>query len=320
MKTANPFISSLAAIVIAAGLAGCAKSGGDKPADATEQPEAKAGVTIDAATQERIGLKMEFPTATQWQPEIHAVGHVVDPLVFMAAVADYESARASATASQNELARTQKLAAQDNASPRVLETAQAAAAHDALALDSAAAKFTADWGVGLAARTDLAAFAKELQTDNIALVKVSLPVGTFLNPLPATATIFTLNNTDPITAEFANDLGIDPTTQTQTLLFSVKQKMPPSLSVAAAVKIPGTPTSGVSIPASAVLRHEGKGWAYLQAETNQFVRTEIPLDRLTGDGSFFTEELAATNRIVVSGAQTILSAELGGGFTTGGRD
>jgi len=75
------------------------------------------------------------------------------------------------------------------------------------------------------------------------------------------------------------------------------------------------------VPASAILRHEGAGWVYVQTDTNQFVRAAIPLDRLMAGGWFVSESLSATNRIIVSGAQSVLSAELsGGGFSTGQRD
>ncbi len=75
------------------------------------------------------------------------------------------------------------------------------------------------------------------------------------------------------------------------------------------------------VPASAVLRHEGKAWVYVQTQTNQFLRTEITLDRLTDDGWFVAEQLSATNRIIVAGAQLVLSSELsGGGFNMGERD
>jgi hypothetical protein len=51
------------------------------------------------------------------------------------------------------------------------------------------------------------------------------------------------------------------------------------------------------------------------------LRKEISLDRLTDNGWFVSENLSATNRVVVTGAQTVLSAELsGGGFNTGQRD
>ena len=308
----------LAAIFL---VAGCSKPIAQKPADAAEKTEAKPGLTIDAETQERLGLKIESPAAAQWQPQLRATGRVVDPLVFTAAAADYETARAAAVASGSELERTQKLAEQSNASPRALEAARAAAARDALAFKSARAKFTGDWGVHLAAQTNLTAVAEKLQTDDTALVKLSLPVGVFPNPLPPAATIYFFNDeTTSIAAELADDLRIDPATQMQTLLFSVNKKLPPGAAVTGFLKTSGEPVGGVVVPAGAVLRHEGQGWIYVQTETNQFVRTEIPLDRLMENGWFVTEDLSATNRIVVTGAQTILSGELNGGFAPGKHD
>ncbi len=312
LRNLTGFNLLLAAFVCLAPV-GCSKSAAEKPAEKTE-PEKKAGVTMDTETQQRIGLKMDFPVVTQWQPMLHAGGRVVNPLAFTAAAADYESARATAFASHSELERTHKLAAQDNASPRVLEAAQSAAARDALALQSARAKFTADWGVHLAAQTNLVIFAGQLQTDDNSLIKLTLPVGTFPNPLPAAAIIFLFGNeTNSVVAEFADDLGIDPATQVETLLFAAKQKLPPSLSVTAQLKTSGETVSGVTIPAGAILRHEGKGWVYAQTETNQFLRVEVPFDRQTANGWFVSENFSETNRIVVSGAQAILSAELGGG-------
>jgi hypothetical protein len=317
------FTLGVARIALVAMLAGCSKTGGDNSAETPEkaEPQAKAGVTMDAETQARIGLKMETPAAMQWQPQLHAVGQVVDPFALTAAVADYGTTQAAAVATASELERMQILAGQSNASPRALEAAQAAAAHDLLALQSARAKFTADWGTRLAAQTNLIEFATALQTGDMALVKLALPAGTFPQSLPAPAAVCFFNNaTNVIAAEFADDLGIDPATQVQTLLFSVNKKLPPRIAVTAELRISGEPVSGVMVPASAVLRHEGNGWVYVQTATNQFVRTEIPLDRQTDDGWFVSGNLAATNSIVVTGAQTVLSAELGGGFTTGERD
>ena len=308
-------------IISLALLAGCSKPAADKPADAPEKTEAKPGLTIDAETQERIGLKMESPLAAQWQPQLRATGRVADPLAFTAAAADYEAARAATVVSGSELERTQKLAEQSNASPRALETARAAAARDALAFSAARAKFTADWGVHLAAQTNLIAFAEKLQTEDTSLIKLSLPAGTFPKPLPPSATVYFFNDeTSSIAAEFADDLRIDPATQAQTLLFSVNKKLPPSAAVTGFLKTSGETVSGGVVPLSAVLRHEGKGWVYVQTETNRFVRTEISLDRLMENGWFVSENVSAANRVVVTGAQTILSGELNGGFAPGKHD
>ncbi|HUC86583.1 MAG TPA: hypothetical protein VL970_15410 [Candidatus Acidoferrales bacterium] len=304
-------------------LAGCAKSDDEGPAETEEavQAPAKPGVTLDAVTQARLGLIIESPTPAQWQPGIQATGRAANPLAFLVSATDYETARTAAAASQAEFERTQKLAAQENASPRALEVARAAAEHDALALQAAQAKFTIDWGPRLAGRTNLTAFASELQAGGLSLVKLFLPVGVFPQALPRTATIYPLGDeTNAIAADLADNLKIDPRTQVQTLLFSVKKELPPDVSVTAHLQLPGEAIGGLVVPAGAVVRYEGRGWVYVQTNTNQFVRAEIPLDRLSGTGWFVSENLSATNRIVVTGAESVLSAELGGGFTTGERD
>jgi hypothetical protein len=277
-------------------------------------------LTLDRATQQRLGLVAENPARGEWQPEIRASGRVADPLAFTAAAADYEAARAAAAASDAELARTKTLAAQQNAAPRAVEAAQAAAARDSLAVQSARAKFTMDWGMHLAAGTNLSAYAGELQTNSLALIKILLPGGTFPSPLPATARITVLNRTNSFNAEFADDLGVDPATQTEALLFSAKQKLPPGIAVAARLKIPGETAAGVTVPASAILRHENEGWVFLQTGATAFTRRGISLD-CPVDGGFFSAGISPTNRVVITGAQTLLSAELSGGnFNSGSRD
>jgi hypothetical protein len=307
------FIPVLALACLLAGLTGCSKpDADDKPVTANTNEVENAGVTIDADTQARIGLKTATLTPTQWQPQIHAVGSVVDPLAFLSAVTDLASAQAAAQMSTSELARTQKLADQNNASARTLETARAAATHDSLALASARAAFTAAWGPDLASRTDLMDFAGQLTSNDVALVKLSLPVGTILHPLPATAEIYLLaGETNPVPATLLGDLGIDPAAQTQTLLYSTGQRMPRGASVTASLPVSGERVSGLVVPLSAVLRYVGLGWVYVQSGTNRFVRTQIPLDRLTDNGWFVTGGLSATDQVVITGAPTILSDEMG---------
>jgi hypothetical protein len=327
MKSANVFILALT-MVSATALTGCSKGGADpddKSAagqDKTAAAEPKPGVTLDAETQERIGLRMENPAVAQWQPGIHVTGRVANPLAFISALTDYETARSTAAASESELARTKKLAAQENASARMLEGAQTAATHDALALKAAEARFTADWGANLAGQADLSGYAGQLQAGSLSLVKLTLPAGTFPDPLPQTAVLSILGrDTNAVAAEFTDNLLVDPATQVQTLLFTVKQKLPPEVAVEGHLNLPGEPVTGVVVPSGAILRYEGQGWVYVQTESNQFVRAEVPLDRLLGDGWFVSDHLSTTNHIVVTGAQSVLSAELSaGGFSTGQRD
>jgi len=326
MKPAKQFIFALAIVSSITLAAGCSKSAGDKPADAPEQAEApaKAGVTVDAETQERIGLKIETPAPAQWQPEMKGFGRVIDPATLTAGVADLESARAAAQASSQDLERQKTLAAQDNASARTLEAARATATHDQLAFEAALAKFKLDWGSALTEGSDHAKIISDVVNGTVALVRIDLPPGETLPSAPASARIVALTDEiKSVTGDFcgATD-GVDPQTQSQSFFFLVKsQPLTLGAAVTGFLKIAGDPVSGVTVPASAVLRHEGKGWVYVQTETNQFLRTEIPLDRQRDNGWFVSENLSATNRVVVTGAQTVLSAELsGGGFNTGQRD
>jgi hypothetical protein len=274
----NNFILPLALVLA---LAGCSKPATDKPADAVDKDGAKSGVMMDAETQARVGLKIESPAATLWQPEIRATGRVVDPLQFVAAVAEYETSRATGSA---------------------------------LAQKTAAAKFTADWGVKLAAQTNLLALADALRAGEISFARLAVPASSLAGITPGAAEIFFFGSeTNGSPADFSDDLGVDPQTQTTGLLYSTKQKWTPSVAVTARVKIATDATAGVTVPASAIVRHEGKAWVYVQSATNHFDRVEVPLDFPAGEGWFVKEGLSATNRIVTVGAQAVLSAE----FTTG---
>jgi len=312
-------------IIFVAGLAGCSKpAAGDKPADAADKADAqpRAGVTIDAQTQTRIGLKLESPVAAQWQPEVKGYGLVIDPATLATALVNLETVRSAAEVSGKELDRLKTLA--DNVSARTLEAAKGEAQRDALALQSALAKFKQDWGLALAADGELAKIQTAVASGSAALVRIDLPAGVTLSAPPASARIIALTDeTKPVTGEFAGATeGVNPQTQTRSYFFLVKgQALASGTAVTGYLRISGEPVSGVLVPADAVLRHEGRGWAYLQSGTNQFVRVEIPLDRLTDAGWFVSENLSATNVIVTAGAQTVLSAELsGGGFNTGARD
>ncbi|HEY4416976.1 MAG TPA: hypothetical protein VGO57_14900 [Verrucomicrobiae bacterium] len=314
---------ALAATLLIGTLAGCSKIDTDDqktpaPAEKNDAP-AKSGVTIDAAM---MGLKTESPAPMAWQPEMNGFGRVLMPATLAAAVADLESARATAEVSSNEYARQQILAAQANASVRALETAQADARRDALSLAAARTKFAMTWGQRLAKGDE--AGLKSLISGETLLVQIDLPVRENLSSPPLTATVTVPDDASVFTSVdyFDTCVGVDEATQMQGYLYLAKaSRLTPGLAVAAALKIARPLINGVVVPDSAVLRHEGAGWVYVQTATNQFVRTPISLDRRTTGGWFVSENLSVTNQIVITGAQTVLSTELsGGGFTTGERD
>ena len=326
MKTEKIFFPVLAVGLAFALFAGCSKSGdaddhaGGTPPKADDQ--AATGVTLDAATQTRIGLEIATPAATQWQPESKAYGTVLDPSALASAVADLESARVAAAASAKEYDRQKTLAAQNNASARSLETAQAATLQDNMALTSKLAKFKADWGSAL--MTNGNEILEQIAGNQTALVRLDLPAGENLASPPVSARlVLSTVETNPVAADYFDAVaGVDPQTQGQSFLFLVKgQTLPPAAAVTGYLKTTGETVNGVVIPAAAVLRYEGKGWIYVQTGTNQFSREAISLDCPVAGGWFVPQNAPMTNGIVVTGAQSVLTDELSGGsFNTGERD
>jgi hypothetical protein len=333
-------VSCLLIALTALALSGCAKSDGDKPAaDATEKVEAKAksGVTIDAETQERLGLKMETPAPAQWEPEMKVYGQVLDPSPLLDLTMELDRAEIALDSSRRELERAKQLQAGDNISGRAYQDATSAHAQNLAAAEAVRFKIQTGWGRKIAAllgpvetqpgtQRQPDKFLESLRNATV-LIRVDLPAGERMENQSQTARIVSLaEKAAPVTAVCFDLLPVlDAPTQQQGVLFTAESaagsRLTPGEAVTAFIKAPGEPVSGVVVPASAVLRHEGAGWVYVQTDTNQFVRAAVPFDRSLADGWFVSGTLSATNRLVVSGAQSVLSAELsGGGFSTGQRD
>jgi hypothetical protein len=328
-------------------LSGCSKSEADKageasdkaPEKASEKTEAapQAGVTLDAETQERIGLKTDTPAPAQWQPEMKVYGQVLDPAPLFELVMELDRAEIALDGSRRELERANQLKAGTNISARAFQDAETAHAQDLAAAEAVRFKIQTGWGrkiadlvgpleppVGTARQHD--PFLEKLR-DHTALIRADLPAGTRLENQSQTARIISLaNKTAPVAAACFDLLpALDPQSQQQGVLFTADQPADSRLAwgeaVTAFIQLPGEPVSGVVVPVGAVLRYEGAGWVYVQSDTNQFLRAAVPLDRLLDGGWFVADTLSATNHIVVRGAQSLLSAELsGGGFSTGQRD
>src|SRR6185436_6283211 len=129
----------------------------------------------------------------------------------------------------------------------------------------------------------------------------------------------------PVAAEFFDNApAVNPQTQGQGFLFLAGGKpsgLFPNAAVTAYVKIPGDSMNGVMIPSSAVIRHQGKAWIYVQTGESEFTRREIPLDRPGANGWFVSSGVTDKDRVVATGAQTILSEKLNqSGFMGSARD
>ena len=90
-----------------------------------------------------------------------------------------------------------------------------------------------------------------------------------------------------------------------TTLFGLR----PGLAVTAQIPIPGLPRKGVVIPTAAVVRVGGKAYAFIQTSANEFVRRELSLGQPVQGGFLVSANFSAGDRVVVQGAQLLLSEE-----------
>jgi len=95
----------------------------------------------------------------------------------------------------------------------------------------------------------------------------------------------------------------------------------PGAAVTAYVSVAGEPLTGVAVPSSAILRHQGGMWVFVETDGTNFTRRLIEPVQPVKDGWFVTNGISAGDHVVVTGAQTVFSDQLkAGGFTSGERE
>ncbi len=86
-------------------------------------------------------------------------------------------------------------------------------------------------------------------------------------------------------------------------------RLVPGMAVRGYVPLAQKPLTGVTIPDSAVVRQAGQGWVYIQTGDDTFTRRKVSLDHPQEGGWFVADGLAGGDRVVISGAQELLSEE-----------
>jgi uncharacterized membrane protein len=275
-----------------------------------------AVITMSEKTQKDLGIQVKGLEALQLSPELKGYGKVLDLTPLVALITELASAQAAYTASSGELARLKTLEGQGNASARALQTAEAAAARDLVAIQSARERLILSWGKAVAGQKDLPGFIHDLTSLETALVRIDLPVGETLKEPPSSARLANLSGASADAAFLERAPSVDQQMQGQGFLFLLKPnslRLTSGEAVAGYLKIPGEPLAGVIIPREAVVRVEGAGWMYVLNQGGEgFTRIEVPLDHPTEAGWFVTKGATASDHVVATGAQQLLSIELKG--------
>jgi hypothetical protein len=248
---------------------------------------------------------------------VRGFGRLLEPSALAAAVDEREAARAAFDAADREYRRIQTLQRGNfNASQRDLEAARAAFEKDRAAFRAAEARLVSVWGREAEEHRDLSALVQSLVARDAGVARIDLPLGVALSGRPIGGRVAALVDANAAPVE-ATLLGVapdtDPTTQGRGFLLLIERPpWQPGTALTGWLAVPGPSQAGVELPRAAVLRHGGRVFAYVQTTDEAFSRREIRLDRPTRDGWFVVDGLAAGERVVVTGAQELLSVELSG--------
>ncbi len=282
-------------------------------AAAPDDDDDDGGLTLTKEEQATAGVATAQPEPYEYKLELKAFGHVLDGSSLAAGLTDIEAARAALDASAKEYERVKMLKASDNASAKALETAEAAKRHDQSVLDAAEGKLLSTWGKALAGREDLAELAQAVLKQDAALARVDLFAGDVPPTAPLHFQVHSLTGND--TFQDAQFIGPAPTTDPQAqgaayLVLLPAPVPPPGAALLARVTGAEAPEAGMRVPRSALVLNDGAPFVYLQTGDEGFDRRKVDLGPPIADGVFVPNGLTPKDRVVVKGAQQLLSKEL----------
>ena len=285
-------------------------------------------VKLEKEKWKALGVEMAEPEKAELRPQRVAFGRVLDPMPLVALDGELSSADAALAASRAEFDRTQALLKSgEGMSRKVAETAEAQFRGDEIKADGLRRRARLEWGAAFPA-TDAVkrrAFIEQLVGGECAMIRVELLPGDALAEQPTGARISVLGRESEAveTSVITPASDADPKTQAQGFILRVDKPpfaLRPGMALTAWLEFPQQPRAGLAVPRSAVLRHDGRTWVFVQEEGEKFVRKAVKLETpLDGEKGWFIPAdggIKADDLLVVTGAQGLLSEELkaqGGG-------
>lgn len=252
------------------------------------------------------------------------------------AKAQVEQNRANLAASSKQYERQKVLYEEDqNASARTFQAAEAAwlsdqagfrAAQEALnasqkSIEAAEESLHAledgarqQWGP-VATRwlfENTSAYQRLIRQQDL-LIQITLPAGMQVSSGPESVRVQTASGTVLSANLVSTSPRTDPRIQGMSFFYMAPAQAGflPGMNVLAYLAF-GAPVEGFLVPASAVVWWQGRAWVYVQKDEDQFVRREISSEAPVKEGFFVRKGFSAEDRVVVKGAQLLLSIEARG--------
>ena len=282
-------------------------------------------VTLDAATQARVGLTLATLQAFSTRQQLRSLAIIlpVEDLVslrdaYVVAHARLEKARINVDVSHKEYERLNYLYQNDqNISLKALEAARATLSSNQAEADSGERELALQeslaqqrWGKVVAVwLTDGSPNLQRLLDQRDFLVQVTLPAEEG-SAAPQAATL-QISNGGMMRATLVSPFPrLDPRIQGSSFLYLTKSYpgLAPGTNLVAHLSV-GQVMKGVVVPEAAVVWWQGKAWVYQQTSAELFARREVHSDTRVENGWFVSAGFLVGDRIVVGGAQMLFSEE-----------
>jgi hypothetical protein len=292
-------------------------------------------LTLDSPTQSRLGLDVAAlaATVTRAQATFPAVVLSVQDLTtsrntYIAAETQVQKARVEAEVAHKEYTRLKTLFDENqNISEKSLQSAEATlraneadvrAGEQQLTLQESIAR--QEWGSVASKWVEGSPELQRILDQTEMLVQMTMPSG-IAYAAPRTISLEIPGGTRTEATFVSTFPRVDPRIQGKSFLYLAHARpgLIPGVNLLAHLSV-GNPMKGLVVPTSAVVWSEGRAWVYQQTAADRFTRRAVPTDIPIEKGFFVTEGFSPGDKLVVQGAQALLSEELllhgqGGGET-----
>ena len=282
-------------------------------------------VTVSREAQQASHIEVAPLAPDSVQPEITAWATVVDPQPLFdlhdrlaAARADLASLNAQAVNSHAQYERSNTLFEDDrNVSQKALQDARTVMQADQAKLASATATVAGlqatlrqQFGDALASASAAPAsdLFERLLAGRVAVLRVTLPAG-FKGAAPARITVDAPDGQVVAATRLSASPGADPLVQGIPWFYAAEHALPTGTRTSAHVPSAATAAQRLLVPAAAVVWYGGQPWAYVQTAPDRFTRRYVPADDETDHGFPVNAGFHAGDRIVMQGAELLLSEE-----------
>lgn len=283
-------------------------------------------VHVDAGRRQLSGVETERLSPAIHRTTVKAYGQVEDIGNLIGLMTGFQTAATAAkkAAYQLEVSRNvyRRTRALFNSSRYVslqkLQDAEAAYNSDLADSESAFEKMSSvrsllmqHWGGVIAGWVENnSPAARDLEGGSLSLVLITVPAGARAERAPERATLSGPSG-GRLTARLVSASPVsNQDIQGASYFYILRHTSTLAVGMSVVARLPrGEPMNGVIVPSSSVVWRNGKAWAYVETGKDRFTRRQIDTSEPAVSGWFVTGGIKPGQKVVIHGAQLLLSQE-----------